>query len=596
MKNLKVKTKMNLVIIMVALLAICCAGVSTYSMIKIKKQALSTMETSIRSDYDDSIKTQVQTAVSLLNQINTEYKKGQYTLDQAKKMGADEIRALSYGEKGYFWVDQTDGTNVVLLGSKTEGTNRLETKDAKGFQMVKEMINLSMSKGGGFTDYYFPKPNETTPLPKRAYTEYFKPFSWIVGTGNYTDYIDKEIVVRNAELGKEVTNSLIIFAVVSIFIFLFAAGIILLISNDIKNTLKKISEYITEISKGDFVKKADSSLLNRKDDFGMLAGAMEKMRESMHSLISSIKEEASRITNVVSTIDKNVNELNSEMEDVSATTQELSATMEETAASSEQISTMSHDIETAANNISKRAQEGAEQAKKIDIRASEVKESTHQNKNNILDIRKEIKESLEIALQEATVVNKISDLADSIMGITSQTNLLALNASIEAARAGEAGKGFAVVADEIRNLADQSKNTVENIQGVTENVTQAVLKLTTDSNRLLEFVETRVADSFDEFEVMADSYKADAADISRMVDDFSHTSEHLAISIKSILESINGIATATNEGATGTNNIATKAGDIVLKTSNVIQNTEIAGKTAENLWSSIEQFVINEAE
>ena len=369
MKNLKVKTKMNLVIIMVALLAICCAGVSTYSMIKIKKQALSTMETSIRTDYDDSIKTQVQTAISLLNQINTEYTKGQYTLDQAKKLGADEIRALSYGEKGYFWVDQTDGTNVVLLGSKTEGTNRLETKDAKGFQMVKEMINLSMSKGGGFTDYYFPKPNETTPLPKRAYTEYFKPFSWVVGTGNYTDYIDKEIVVRNAELGKEVTNSLIIFAVVSIFIFLFAAGIILLISNDIKNTLKKISEYITEISKGDFVKKADSSLLNRKDDFGMLAGAMEKMRESMHSLISSIKEEASRITNVVSTIDKNVNELNSEMEDVSATTQELSATMEETAASSEQISTMSHDIETAANNISKRAQEGAEQAKKIDIRA-----------------------------------------------------------------------------------------------------------------------------------------------------------------------------------------------------------------------------------
>ena len=45
-----------------------------------------------------------------------------------KKVAADEVREMRYGDSGYFWVDESDGTNVVLLGSDTEGTNRMGTK------------------------------------------------------------------------------------------------------------------------------------------------------------------------------------------------------------------------------------------------------------------------------------------------------------------------------------------------------------------------------------------------------------------------------------------------------------------------------------
>ena len=99
--------------------------------------------------------------------------------------------------QGYFWIDQSDGTNVVLLGSDTEGTNRMETEDAKGYKMVKEIIRVAVEDGGGYTDYVFPKEGETKPSPKRSYSEYFEPFDWVVGTGNYTDYIDTAIAKQD---------------------------------------------------------------------------------------------------------------------------------------------------------------------------------------------------------------------------------------------------------------------------------------------------------------------------------------------------------------------------------------------------------------
>ena len=137
------------------------------------------------SAQDVLINGEVETAISMLQAIFSKHQKGELTLEQAKQLGAELLRGLRYGKDGYFWADTTEGVNVVLYGRKdVEGKNRLESKDDKGKFFVKHFIGTAKA-GGGYENYWFPKENQTTPLPKRGYVQLFEPFGWVVGTGYY---------------------------------------------------------------------------------------------------------------------------------------------------------------------------------------------------------------------------------------------------------------------------------------------------------------------------------------------------------------------------------------------------------------------------
>ena len=131
------------------------------------------------------IKSEVETAVSMLQAIYVKQQHGDMTLEKAKKLGADLLRELRYGTDGYFWADTTEGVNVVLYGRKdVEGRNRLEDKDPKGTFYVKELLAKGKS-GGGYVEYMFSKKGENKAQPKRSYVLLFQPFGWVVGSGYY---------------------------------------------------------------------------------------------------------------------------------------------------------------------------------------------------------------------------------------------------------------------------------------------------------------------------------------------------------------------------------------------------------------------------
>ncbi|MGB4661888.1 MAG: methyl-accepting chemotaxis protein [Mobilitalea sp.] len=592
MSNLKVKVKMMLLIGMVLIIMVISAIVTIVSLQGISTKAQEKLETKIRMDYDAAIKDQVQAVISMIDKIYAQYEEGKYTFEEAQVVAADLVRDMKYGENGYFWIDTYDGTNVVLLGNETEGTNRYDLKDANGYLMIQDIIKNGQMEDGGFTDYMFPKKGETEPSPKRGYSKSFEPFEWVVGSGNYTDYIDDDVIATEEEFTKYVISKIVLFVAVIALFFVAITLLGILISSDIVTPLKKIVANLELIAKGNLSVALPTKMLKRKDDFGILSNSMEDMRLEMNSLIGTVKNEADNINEVVVGINSNVNQLNSDIEEVSATTEQLSAGMEETAASSDTINSMSHEIEAAAKNIAVRAQEGAEQAIQIHGRAEKTKKDTKENKESTTEKHTQLSKSLIKALEDAKVANEIEVLAQSIMDITAQTNLLALNASIEAARAGDAGRGFAVVASEIRNLAEQSKNTVENIQAITHSVLKAVKNLTSDSTKLLDFVSNDMETSYHMLDNLADSYNDDASYVSNMVTDFSATSEELLASIEGVLEAIKEVGLAANEGAEGTSIIAGKTVAVVSKSNDVIAIAKVAEEVAHKLKADISKFVI----
>lgn len=288
--NCKIRMKVLNLSLIAAAMIVLITGIAVCNEIIINKRALNSLEQTIRKDYDNNIKNQVENIITLLDGINKKYEAGELNLEQAKKLSADLIRNLRYSKDGYFWVDTTDGTNVVLLGSATEGTNRYNFKDAKGNLIVQQIIEVAIRDGGGYSDYYFPKAGETQPLPKRAYSENFKPFNWVIGTGNYVDDVDKIIAeketIQNKDLGEMILIFIILFAIFISIIVVTAY----FISKNITMPLEAAVNQAKQISKGVLTVVVPEKFKQRKDEIGQLSMSLEQMQNSIKELLISLEE------------------------------------------------------------------------------------------------------------------------------------------------------------------------------------------------------------------------------------------------------------------------------------------------------------------
>jgi len=161
-----------------------------------RTETMQGLAATIQSKQDALIKSETVTAVSMLEALDAKVASGELTKAKAMKLGADLLRELRYGadKQGYFFADTKAGVNVVLYGNKAvEGKDRLNDT-VKDIPYVKTIIANGQKAGGGYTDYWYPRLEGKEPVQKRAYSLYFTPFDWIVGTGYYQDDLKKEIV------------------------------------------------------------------------------------------------------------------------------------------------------------------------------------------------------------------------------------------------------------------------------------------------------------------------------------------------------------------------------------------------------------------
>ena len=355
-----------------------------------------------------------------------------------------------------------------------------------------------------------------------------------------------------SKISKLMVNIMMISLISMVFFIIF----ITIFIGNITNTLSHIVHGMGNMASGNLA--VEVKKVNRNDELGVLSESMISMQKSIRDIIIAISNETVKVGEAVQISDDNISDLTDDLENASSTVQELSAGMEETAASTEEINAASAEIETAIETIAEKAQDGSISALEISKKAFALKEGAILLQTEASETIDNIKDSMDKALEKSKEVEKIKTLSDAILQISAQTNLLALNAAIEAARAGEAGKGFSVVAEEIRQLAEDTKSTVTEIQETVSIVFEAVDNLTDVSKGVLNYIETKVVQSYKESVDVGENYGRDSEYINNLVMDLSATSEELLASMKTISNIIDEISKASAEGATGTTDIADK--------------------------------------
>jgi methyl-accepting chemotaxis protein len=502
------------------------------------------------NDYDELIRTQVDTAISLLEFHHQRALSDQVSPAQARRDAADALRQLRYGAEGYFWADTTEGVNVVLLGRDVEGTNRMDAQDVNGLYLIREIIAQGTQPGGGYTDYWFPKSDGGAAFPKRSYSRLFEPFGWVVGTGNYIDEIETVIAELEAANGRRLGRLILTIAGASLLaVALFVVAIVIL-GRRLTRPLAGVTTALDEISRGagDLTRRL---AIESDDEVGEVANSFDTFVESLQSIIVGIKTSTGTLQELGTELASNMTETAAAVNEITANIESLTRQVEtqggqvDTTASA--VEELTRNIDALNEQVERESRTIAHTSETIGTMIAGVESmlsSSGSTRDQIQALRERIEKGNEAAGAMQSAVEAISSRSRQlqeansfIVNIAHQTNLLAMNAAIEAAHAGESGRGFSVVAEEIRKLADQAsvqaRRIADEIKGMERDI-QTGVSHSGQTRELLGLVNTTIGEVEGVFSQLSGEIERQGS---------------RGREIRTDLEELNGIARSVQTGA-----------------------------------------------
>lgn len=394
--------------------------------------------------------------------------------------------------------------------------------------------------------------------------------------------------VDEREIADQTRGLLITLVGFASLLLAIAIVVAIVFSNVILKNIKRISEYISIVSKGDFSKRID---IKTNDEIGQLSHDLNDMLDNVSNLMRSVTDATGNVLSSSNDLVGLSERSTQAAKEVAHAVEEVAMGASKQAADSEtssKIATqMGKNIKTLTENIVAMI---AQTTKASEINKSSVEAVSVLRQRNVENNDSTLK--TEQAIQQlANQSQAIGSIVQAISTIAEQTNLLALNASIEAARAGEHGRGFAVVADEIRKLAEESSKAADEIKNIVNSIQQG----SKNTVNIMQEVKTRSNDQNLAVQKVDESFKSifeAITSIQNVIDSVSKDIEVLDSSKIEILDSISSIASISEEAAAASEEVSASMQEQTAIVEEVASSADKLRGLAIKLEENISKFKI----
>jgi len=282
------------------------------------------------------------------------------------------------------------------------------------------------------------------------------------------DFESQNIAQVKNDIESHQTISYYIVLIITVINILLGLGIATVIGFYITNPIRKVTTGLNEIAQGNL--SSEFLQIKNSDEIGLMAQTYNKMLIDLRNIVQKVRDSSVH--------------LSSSAEQLSATTEEQLASSQLVATSTErQLSTSQQQVQLMESSVDTLNQldmsvnqiessnenmiHSTNSVHQLVLKGSEVVSEVVHQMDKIQQTFNETTDMINNMESQSNVIHNITSL---ITKISEQTNLLALNAAIEAARAGEYGKGFAVVANEVKKLAEQSKESANEINSMVSQI------------------------------------------------------------------------------------------------------------------------------
>ena len=392
--------------------------------------------------------------------------------------------------------------------------------------------------------------------------------------------------ISDQENQKNLININIGTLIAGVIGLIFGCVIAVLTALSFNREIKKLQNATHRVAGGDFSEKIK---VTRSDEFGVLETNFNGMMDDVSGLIRAVEDKSNHILEVAGGISEVTGNTKATMEQV---TQAIDSVAQGAVKQAESTQEANTEVDHLKDSLDE-TKEYVSGMNGMTEKANEVSTEGIESVKDLIEksgkTAEKSKVSLEVMNEMVESIDKIFYISDTIADITSQTNLLSLNASIEAARAGEMGKGFAVVADEIRKLADESKESTDEIKKIITEITEKS-KLVESTMQENEVLQSEQQEAINRTEEIFGEIMKQIEMLGSGMERINTLNENMSANKDLVVDKMGTIASVSEQSAAATEEVNASTEQVNVTMAEISEHTETLQAIAKDLRETINRF------